>query len=178
MFEGFGAQTIMSSCLVDRDLTNDVSNLLRFISGMTKLVVGQSLDEVNFFSCESSRTESLEWSSSPSCSRILVKNSFNSLATDDSSYTVPFSVSNSTILAVRFPEPLRAFQIPLGFPLFSSICSQKKDRKWRNDRRSERNLCNCVKKPEKNSGLQLGLNPRPCDYRCDALPTELWSHWC
>ena len=25
--------------------------------------------------------------------------------------------------------------------------------KWRNDRRSERNLCNCVKKPEKNSGL-------------------------
>ena len=22
--------------------------------------------------------------------------------------------------------------------------------KWRNDRRSERNLCNCVKKPEKN----------------------------
>ena len=25
--------------------------------------------------------------------------------------------------------------------------------KWRNDRGSERNLCNCVKKPEKNSGL-------------------------
>ena len=24
--------------------------------------------------------------------------------------------------------------------------------KWRNDRRSERNLCNYVKKPEKNSG--------------------------
>ena len=33
--------------------------------------------------------------------------------------------------------------------------------KWRNDRRSERNLCNCVKKPEKNSGLQRGLNPWP-----------------
>ena len=31
--------------------------------------------------------------------------------------------------------------------------------KWRNDRRSERSLCNCVKKPEKNSGLQRGLNP-------------------
>ena len=34
--------------------------------------------------------------------------------------------------------------------------------KWRNDRHSERNLCNCVKKPEnknnKNSGLQ-GLEP-------------------
>ena len=27
--------------------------------------------------------------------------------------------------------------------------------KWRNDRRSEHNLCNCVKKPEKKSGLQL-----------------------
>ena len=49
--------------------------------------------------------------------------------------------------------------------------------KWRNDRRSERNLCNCVKKPEKNSGLQRGLNPWPRDYRCDTLPTELWSHW-
>ena len=35
--------------------------------------------------------------------------------------------------------------------------------KWRNDRRSERNLCNCVKKPEKNSGLQRGLNPWPRD---------------
>ena len=27
----------------------------------------------------------------------------------------------------------------------------------------KRNLCNCVKKPEKNSGLQRGLNPWPCD---------------
>ena len=35
--------------------------------------------------------------------------------------------------------------------------------KWRKDRRSERNLCNCVKKPEKNSGLQRGLNPWPRD---------------
>ena len=35
--------------------------------------------------------------------------------------------------------------------------------KWRNDRRSARNLCNCVKKPEKNSGLQRGLNPWPRD---------------
>ena len=39
-------------------------------------------------------------------------------------------------------------------------------RKWdekRNGRRSERNLCNCIKKPEKNSGLQRGLNPWPRD---------------
>ena len=49
--------------------------------------------------------------------------------------------------------------------------------KWRNDRGSERSLCNCIRKPEKNSGLQQGLNPWPRDYRCDALPTELWSHW-
>ena len=50
--------------------------------------------------------------------------------------------------------------------------------KWRNDRRSECNLRNCVKMPEKkNSGLQWGLNPWPHDYQCDALPTELWSHW-
>ena len=36
--------------------------------------------------------------------------------------------------------------------------------KWRNDRHSELNLCNCVKKPEKkNSGLQQGLNPWPRD---------------
>ena len=33
--------------------------------------------------------------------------------------------------------------------------------KWRNDRRRERNLWNCVKKPERNSGLQRGLNPWP-----------------
>ena len=31
--------------------------------------------------------------------------------------------------------------------------------KWRNDRRSECNLCNSIKKPEKNSGFQWGLNP-------------------
>ena len=37
------------------------------------------------------------------------------------------------------------------------------DWKWRTDRRSKRNLCNCVKKPEKNSGPQWGLNPRPHD---------------
>ena len=36
--------------------------------------------------------------------------------------------------------------------------------KRRNDRRSERNLCNCVKKPEKkNPGLQRVLNPLPRD---------------
>ena len=34
----------------------------------------------------------------------------------------------------------------------------------KNDLRSyDRNFCNCVKKPEKNSGLQRGLNPWPRD---------------
>ena len=32
------------------------------------------------------------------------------------------------------------------------------------------------KKPEKKSGLQRASNPWPPRYRCDALPTELWSH--
>ena len=50
-----------------------------------------------------------------------MKKSFNSLATDDSSYTVPFSVSSSTILVVRLPEPLefsRAFQIIVSIDLY------------------------------------------------------------
>ena len=44
----------------------------------------------------------------------------------------------------------------------------------RNDRRSEHNLCNCIKKPEKekNSGLQLGFNPWPRD-----LPVPCSTNW-
>ena len=54
--------------------------------------------------------------------------------------------------------------------------------RWRNDRRSERNLCNCVKKPEKNSGLQRGLNPWPRDtgamlYQLSYEATDVWSRW-
>ena len=49
--------------------------------------------------------------------------------------------------------------------------------KWRNDRRSECNLCNCVKKPEKKFRTSTGFEPVTSRYRCDALPTELWSHW-
>ena len=43
----------------------------------------------------------------------------------------------------------------------TTVCWHNDFWKWRNDRRSERNLCNCVKK--KNSGLQRGLNPWPRD---------------
>ena len=49
--------------------------------------------------------------------------------------------------------------------------------KWRNDRRSERNLCNCVKKPEKKFRTSTGFEPVTSQYRWDALPTELWNHW-
>ena len=51
--------------------------------------------------------------------------------------------------------------------------------KWRNDRRSERNLCNCVKKaekPKKKFSTSTGFEPVTSRYRCNALPTELWSH--
>ena len=90
------------------------------ISGMTKLVVALSADEINFFSFESSKT----------VTRVIVlsylfqnlsEKSFNLLAADDSSYTVPFSVSNCTILVVRLPEPLRffrAFQIIVSIDLY------------------------------------------------------------
>ena len=58
------------------------------------------------------------------------------------------------------------------------ICELRMWNQMKNDPRSyDRNFYNCVKKPEKNSGLQRGLNPWPSRYRCDALPTELWSHW-
>ena len=49
--------------------------------------------------------------------------------------------------------------------------------KWRNDRRSERNLCNCVKKPEKIQDFNGVWTRDLAIYRCDTLPTELWSHW-
>ena len=52
--------------------------------------------------------------------------------------------------------------------------------KWRNDRRSERNLCNCVMKPEKNSELHRGLNPWPRDtsamlYQLSYFATDVGS---
>ena len=52
--------------------------------------------------------------------------------------------------------------------------------RWKNDCRSERNLCNYVKKLEKKIQDFNGLWTLPWlrDYRCVALPTELWSHWC
>ena len=43
--------------------------------------------------------------------------------------------------------------------------------KWRNDRRSERNLRNCVKKPEKNSGFN-GVWARDL-----AIPVRCSTNW-
>ena len=55
--------------------------------------------------------------------------------------------------------------------------------KWRNDRRSERNLCNYVKKPEKNSGPQRALNLWPRNtgamlYQLSYEATDVgWKKW-
>ena len=44
------------------------------------------------------------------------------------------------------------------------ICELRIWNQMKNDPRSyDRNFYNCVKKPEKNSGLQRGLNPWPRD---------------
>ena len=49
--------------------------------------------------------------------------------------------------------------------------------KVKNDLRSEfSNLSNWKEEAWKKSGLQRDSNPWPPRYRCDALPTELWSH--
>ena len=46
-----------------------------------------------------------------------------------------------------------------------------------NDPHSEfSNLSNWKEEAWKKSGLQWDSNPWPPRYRCDALPTELWSH--
>ena len=61
--------------------------------------------------------------------------------------------------------PRFAFYLPPMRSPFSAFKSKSTSIltswKWRSDRRRERNLCNFVKKPEKNSGLQRGLNPWP-----------------
>ena len=50
--------------------------------------------------------------------------------------------------------------------------------KWSYDSRIYKsNFCNCVKKPEKFR-TSTGFEPVTSRYRCEALPTELWSHWC
>ena len=49
--------------------------------------------------------------------------------------------------------------------------------KVRSDHRSEfSNLCNWKLEAWKKFRLQRDSNPWPQRYRCDALPTELWSH--
>ena len=49
--------------------------------------------------------------------------------------------------------------------------------KVKDDHRSKfSNLSNWKEEAWKQSGLQQDSNPWPPRYRCDALPTELWSH--
>ena len=52
--------------------------------------------------------------------------------------------------------------------------------KWRYERSSRliRNLSNCKREAWKKFRLQRNSNPWPLQYRCSALPTELWSHNC
>ena len=52
--------------------------------------------------------------------------------------------------------------------------------KWRHERSSRliRNLSNCEREAWKKFRLQRDSNPWPLRYRCSALPTELWSHYC
>ena len=53
----------------------------------------------------------------------------------------------------------------------------KRKLKVRSDHRSEfSNLCNWKLEAWKKFRLQRDSNPWPPRYRCDALPTELWSH--
>ena len=46
-------------------------------------------------------------------------------------------------------------------------------KRQKNDRRSEHNLCNCVKKSEKDFRTSTVFEPVTSRYRCDALPTKL-----
>ena len=74
-------------------------------------------------------------------------------------------VANSPRLTMRDVICIICSLCKINTPVVSSFLNRVILWKWRNDRRSERNLCNCVKKPEKkkNSGLQRGLNPWPRD---------------
>ena len=51
----------------------------------------------------------------------------------------------------------------VDFFIFSVTTKINWNQMKNNPRSYDRNCYNCVKKPEKNSGLQWGLNPWPCD---------------
>ena len=67
---------------------------------------------------------------------------------------------------------LHSVQLPL-FIIVIIIIKTVLLLKRRNDRRSERNLCNCGKKPAKKSRTSTGFEPVTSRYQCDVLPTEL-----
>ena len=63
-------------------------------------------------------------------------------------------------------------------PLHKLTATQWEWNQMKNDPRSyDRNFYNCVKKPENKIRNSTGLEPVTSRYRCDALPTELGSHW-
>ena len=75
----------------------------------------------------------------------------------------PFSIVQLEVIfnPLKSGNAVAEFEISFSDPLSPPVSRKHEGKlwKWRNDRRSEGNLCNCVKKPEKNSGLQRGLNP-------------------
>ena len=56
------------------------------------------------------------------------------------------------------------------------ICTAVVDEVKSDHRSKFSNLSNWKEEARKKSGLQRDSNPWPLRYRCDALPTELWSH--
>ena len=56
------------------------------------------------------------------------------------------------------------------------ICTAVVDEVKSDHRSKFSNLSNWKEEAWKKSGLQRDSNPWPPRYRCDALPTELWSH--
>ena len=59
---------------------------------------------------------------------------------------------------------------------FSALCDWviMKMKKWS---WQWKQFMQCVKKPEKKFRTSTGFESVTLRYRCDALPTELWSHW-
>ena len=70
---------------------------------------------------------------------------FNCFLVTEQMYIVPRKIISNSSAAV--PNSYKSLKVK----------ASKVDRL--DDHCSERSFCNCVKKPEKNSGLQWGLNP-------------------
>ena len=84
----------------------------------------------------------------------------------------PLAIRKST----SFSRELWYFVLLMIYEI-NRIWTAEMNWKWRKWSSQWTQFMQLRKEAWKNSGLQRGLNLWPCDYRCDALPTELWSHW-